>query len=122
MKLEPVHENERVITKLPDSLKISMHEIDDLMSECEAMFKRWNRAAGVARAKHTLFMDALMNVSEQAETAADRGCYLGIRKDEDGEAVIVEFKMAQEDIAAAANNIIVMLRRMMGQKDEEETS
>jgi len=111
LEKDSVGDGERVIGKLTDTeYEKNWNEIIELLCNVEQLKHKLKESFEVAEAKRVLFWHTVRNVSEQAESAAERGLALGVRYNEDGELVLVEFKEPENEAAGFPD----FLRRLMG--------
>lgn len=110
LEKDSIKDGERVIAKLSGTeYEKSWGEVIELMCTVAKLKHDLEEVHAVAGAKRTLFWHAVKHASEFGESAAERGLALGVRYNDDGELVLVEFKEEQEQ-----RDIPEFLRRLLG--------
>jgi len=89
---EPLKKGDKILAGL-DGTKTQeqWNEVLDLSCQAAKMLREFELLTARLDAKRVLFWQELANISEQAETAEDRGKLLGLRYTKEGKLVLVEF-------------------------------
>ena len=82
---------ETVVGVMPEELLKKWLEFDNLMQDLWAVYSRYKKKSKRADALRTLFWQSVDETWEQCETHESRGKELGIRVNDKGEYVVVEF-------------------------------
>lgn len=108
---------ERVLKKLTESEVSQWEDLYETSQKVASLFHSLQQEKELMEAKKTLFFHMMSASDERAESSDSRGMALGIRNDDDGNVLLVEFD-PEKDAQKTAEQFQDFLRGLFGGEHE----